>query len=538
MPPSPVVDVHTHVFNHHALAIQGLTKSQLMAHGIKAKRALRIARTFDRLVSRLAKEPEIAGEIGRRALGRAGLDDLSRSIGEIAADRRLMLLDSSGPECLGGGADGAGPEDDWDSLATDMQALLEEVGEEFVEVGPESFVGDDRDALARRTARVIERFLTWLASKMEAGAEVIQFVFALLQTTEKLEERILAAYDGERMDLCVFHMMDMTYAYEVDPLGAPVPAAELPAPPSMPWPDQIREMVDLTWSARGRLAGFVAFDPRRPDALEHVQQAIGAGLVGVKIYPPMGYRPLDARYLDAFVTLYTWCSGQGIPVLAHCSATGFEAWVGHGTYSDPGGEDGQGWDAVLARFPELHLCMGHTGAGHLENFPARGVHQAHDPKVPFPGWYDDMENCSMERCYALKVLALCARYAHAYCDFSYLMHATDKGSLDRRRLVGNLRRALTGPDGEALSRSLMYGSDWHMPEALNEAGDLLRAFREIFARKGLPCSAPGFFGDNAIRFLNLGAAVARLRAHLPAPTPDQAATLAAWSVLDAAAASD
>jgi hypothetical protein len=47
-----------------------------------------------------------------------------------------------------------------------------------------------------------------------------------------------------------------------------------------------------------------------------------AGLfIGFKMYPPLGYKPLDKR-LPNLERFYARCEEDGIPVLAHCSPGG------------------------------------------------------------------------------------------------------------------------------------------------------------------------------------------------------------------------
>jgi len=52
-------------------------------------------------------------------------------------------------------------------------------------------------------------------------------------------------------------------------------------------------MSDLILEGQGRIMPFYAVDPRPPDPVESVKKAIESqGFVGVKLYPPMGYKPI------------------------------------------------------------------------------------------------------------------------------------------------------------------------------------------------------------------------------------------------------
>jgi hypothetical protein len=84
----------------------------------------------------------------------------------------------------------------------------------------------------------------------------------------------------------------------------------------------------------GKIWTLVPFDPRRPNAMEFVTKGIEEmGFTGVKLYSRMGWMPyhnikmfgpqlgppLDGR-LDK---LFTYCTGNDIPLLVHTSPTGF-----------------------------------------------------------------------------------------------------------------------------------------------------------------------------------------------------------------------
>ncbi|HEX8653610.1 MAG TPA: amidohydrolase family protein [Allosphingosinicella sp.] len=144
---------------------------------------------------------------------------------------------------------------------------------------------------------------------------------------------------------------------------------------------------------------FAGFDPLR-DAEEHFglgsrydaesrfarnRAHIAAGrLHGLKLYPPMGFRPLGnqaamfagrARALgvirrrwhdlgldpgelperldQALTRLYRYCSERDVPILTH-AYHGNEASQCAGAYAAPAG-----WLSVLERFPDLRLCIGH-----------------------------------------------------------------------------------------------------------------------------------------------------------------------------------
>ncbi len=314
-------------------------------------------------------------------------------------------------------------------------------------------------------------------------------------------------------------MMDMGLAHTVTRKGAPIPPDQQPRPPALPYPEQIREMVELGKAYRGRLLSFVAFDPRREDALARVEQALNEGMVGVKLYPPMGYRPLDADHRESFRALYAFCCEHDVPVMAHCTAHGFEAYPGHGVFSEPSSRrdparEPQGWDVVLKEFGTLRLCLGHTGGA--------GFHNRRKPGGPagrlsYPGWCSRRwrSRLTVRRNYALDVVRLCVDHPNVYADLSYL-HEIVGDDTRRGRLDRHLREVLAREEDRGdhpLVSKLMYGSDWHMPDVAFCAQQLREALAEVWAgleADGLAASAD-FFGTNALRFLNLRGSIQRLR---------------------------
>ena len=112
-------------------------------------------------------------------------------------------------------------------------------------------------------------------------------------------------------------------------------------------------LISLVQPANRALHGFIGFDPWRqvvdeaqgntPTALDVVKTAIETqGFIGVKIYPPMGFRatnnasvpqstfaglepvtiPVAGRGTkidDALMKLYTYCNTNEVPIMAHCA---------------------------------------------------------------------------------------------------------------------------------------------------------------------------------------------------------------------------
>jgi len=104
-----------------------------------------------------------------------------------------------------------------------------------------------------------------------------------------------------------------------------------------------------------RLFFFGGVDPRRPDALELIDRAVGElGLRGLKIWPPVGISPDSATCYR----LYERCEQQELPVVIH---TGHELGPFKSEPTRP-----ILCDQVAGDFPELVLILAHAGMGWWE----------------------------------------------------------------------------------------------------------------------------------------------------------------------------
>ncbi len=124
------------------------------------------------------------------------------------------------------------------------------------------------------------------------------------------------------------------------------------------------------------------FCPRRPDGLETLKSAPVGSLFGVKVYNPMGFRPLgNGEVLDGRLEdLYGWVSGKSIPILTHAKQSN--------------GPDGHSeemaaprlWREVLGKYEKLRLCLGHGGGiENLATAKSEWARQSLDLVEEFPG---------------------------------------------------------------------------------------------------------------------------------------------------------
>lgn len=103
---------------------------------------------------------------------------------------------------------------------------------------------------------------------------------------------------------------------------------------------------------------FAHIDPRRPESLERLTMLVEQeNFRGVKIYPPLGYRPDHEVLMN---DIYPYMVEKDIPLIAHCSP----GWVvskditmkeAH-ALADPGN-----YRKVMDAFPDLRICLAHFG---------------------------------------------------------------------------------------------------------------------------------------------------------------------------------
>jgi predicted TIM-barrel fold metal-dependent hydrolase len=274
-----------------------------------------------------------------------------------------------------------------------------------------------------------------------------------------------------------------------------------------------------------RVHGFVGFDPLRqalftehggpkPDEpMAVVKSAIlDNGFIGVKLYPPMGFRPTgnaelggdfpkhvkDVREglgpapgakLDAALDgLYAWCAQNDVPIMAHTSNS-YGSSTNYGLRAGPAG-----WVKVLAKYPALRLNMSHFGGFN------RGGDQTH-PERSW-GW-------TIGGMFGAKATP------HVYADISFFSEVLPRSGKLREYVVWLLQKfAGQFPDA---SQHIIYGTDWTMvgfansfpsratPDHLHDT--LYPDLVVNFLRNDLkfsPEQIDAVMFKNAVRFMGLG----------------------------------
>ena len=238
------------------------------------------------------------------------------------------------------------------------------------------------------------------------------------------------------------------------------------------------------------ILNFVGFCPLRAAiegdvAHERVRRAVAEhGFAGVKLYPPMGFKPLEnagigfghARARPAgggaaldreLRRLYGWCQANDVSIAAHASAS-MGAGPGTAAYSAP-----WLWAPALREFPDLRVSLAHFGG-----FGGHGNPQWETELI---GMLDDFPNLFFDTGFWTEAMAGAATRPAALATTRHLFEAEP--------LAGE---------------RMLYGSDWSMIARMPAhpaylAG--LGSFAEELTGGGAPARA--IMGDNARRWLGL-----------------------------------
>jgi predicted TIM-barrel fold metal-dependent hydrolase len=258
----------------------------------------------------------------------------------------------------------------------------------------------------------------------------------------------------------------------------------LDGPPRSSHEDQIKLHQLLSQLSGGYMRPLVAYNPWTDvaspgKALSRVVDAVtNRGFVGVKIYPPMGFRPLGntedpvpstwrspspAALDQALLALWLECGRLDIPVMAH-SGESMGTDDEHEKLAGP-----KGWSALLKRFQGLPPPL--VNAGHFGGDDAKN-----DWSVQLAELMATPEGASM--------YADLGYWSALRCD------GTEGSCSAEARLGAVLKR------NPQTAQRIMYGSDWLMLSRERDWGD----YPEDIARSTQGLLRPEeLFGTNARR---------------------------------------
>ncbi|NRQ17875.1 amidohydrolase family protein [Ensifer sesbaniae] len=221
--------------------------------------------------------------------------------------------------------------------------------------------------------------------------------------------------------------------------------------------DEVQQIVTRKHGIR--MHSFVGFDPHREtqrpgSSLANVQYAImEKGFIGVKIYPPMGFKAwgnanpaIDA----ALKRLYVWCRDNDVPIMAHAENS-IGAGCGYGNLASPAY-----WKKLLDtnQYDKLRINLAHFGAFDeilRPGAPTGVMVSCPQDKFSGPPSWEEIIGRTIDH----------ERRPNLFADLSYLSELV---SSDDKTLHAEIRQLLDkwlaayDPD----ARHLMFGTDWSM----------------------------------------------------------------------------
>lgn len=280
---------------------------------------------------------------------------------------------------------------------------------------------------------------------------------------------------------------------------------------------QVRIMAEIAKASNGLILPFVGFDPRRDietegQALKEVKAAVEEhNHLGVKIYPPIGFRPWANKditdykvcawprkikqfgsKLDASLgNLYDWAARESVPILAHTNTSMgvSETCQAYGTPDE--------WRSVLTAHKGVRICAGHFGGydNRLGNLTTR-----------MKGFAELMRSEDGE---------------HFYADLGFLGALLKTDSNARRELSRLLQENCS--EGSCIADKVMFGTDWFMITQDNTertyATDAIRYLQEIEPSHSTIVTK--VMGSNAVKYLDLARYLQRNQPDIAPASIDQ-----------------
>ncbi|MGI8519962.1 MAG: amidohydrolase family protein [Actinomycetota bacterium] len=327
------------------------------------------------------------------------------------------------------------------------------------------------------------------AGALKNARRAIAWAVLLCQSRLEISQRLVHTYP--EVQLFVPMTVDMAIGLKDHPEVSPCQQIELQEKIS-----RLSMLGLLRENSQAKLHPFIGFDPRSEyrsravgdivSSLDVVKSAImDFGFVGIKLYPPMGFRPIDnvptcdmdeqqARGVDEILReLYTWCADEDVPITAHCNSSN-EARHDYQWNSSP-----QLWEKVLDRHGELRLNLGHFG-----------------------GFRSEVKSDKPETLWPREIAELATRFPNVYADTGH--HRIDDAASTESyfRMLSDLFGG-NGPQVAPIKGRVMYGSDWLMLALVPDASLYLHRYRDTFEQYFGEKSIARFMGGAALEFLGL-----------------------------------
>ncbi|MEO1275690.1 MAG: amidohydrolase family protein [Pseudomonadota bacterium] len=202
------------------------------------------------------------------------------------------------------------------------------------------------------------------------------------------------------------------------------------------------ELAEIAKETGGKAMPFCAVDPRREGVLDELKRCHQEhGFHGVKLYPPLGFKPWDPVLRDQ---IYPYCVDNNLPVMTHCSRGGLRQ-KGMSD-SDQAAVTGPiAFQDILHDFPELRICLAHFGGEADWNDYLGKPHPGPLGQPRFRG--ENWLTCILDWLRQEK-------FPNLWTDVSYTMFNTTQ----------NIPALNVFLQDELVAKRVLFGSDYYMAE--------------------------------------------------------------------------
>jgi predicted TIM-barrel fold metal-dependent hydrolase len=455
----PVIDIHCHTFNADDLPIRGFVQHVALRH-IPVGPSL--AQLVDILVQRGApgyqdEKPRLDALLGQEDLSRTFEVALSPPEADLQAD-----LEREVDQTL-------------DDLLVRAPGVLRRVGRDLsvAERGGAPF-GSPEEEVSLESLRDV----------VGTARRAVRWVTLFGKLRMDLTGLLVSTY-RDQVDLYCPMLVDM--GASLGDVAATTVHEQVVLQEKI---SRLSMLGRLPGGGKARIHPLVGFDPRHEaksraakdlrTPLDEVKDAVQTyGFVGVKVYPPMGWRPIgnvavgdmttsEAAAVDeALHDFYSWCQQEQVPITAHCNDSNYA----DDSYQRAGLAGPDGWLAVLKEFPDLHLNLGHFGGASVDEPPTGWPWTIGHAAKDFPHLYADVGN------HNIYDPALSAAY------------------------LETLHSMFNEPDSQEMEHRVMYGSDWFMVALHPDHEKFLDAYRGLYEDRFGSDATGQFMGGTALRFL-------------------------------------
>jgi predicted TIM-barrel fold metal-dependent hydrolase len=213
-----------------------------------------------------------------------------------------------------------------------------------------------------------------------------------------------------------------------------------------------------------------------------------------------------AQYDEVLSELYRYCEREEVPITAHCTHDGIEAYPRASfDFASP-----RYWSAVLERYPHLHVNLAHFGWSRPEEYitaPRRYFFnrpwQAFRRRVAgAPGRASDSPSGQEEQVHWVREAAeMLTRYPNLYVDVAHHPVTDDRNIPKYKVAYAAMCRDFPG----VIPQRLLFGIDWHVIARVEHYEEFEQRYARILEEGKIftKNEMRDFMGWNALRFLGI-----------------------------------